>query len=81
MPDLRAEPPAAVGAFYLVGENAHATIACAAFASSRKLRLHHIEYSGTDYGFVVSFHIVLWHLTLILQHVVENLIKDLRRLQ
>ena len=72
VPDLGSEEAAALAAFYLAGENAHAAVASAILLAPCNLRLHHLEGGWFDDGRVALFHEVAGDLPGVLHHLLRE---------
>lgn len=62
VPDLGSKPPAALPAFYLAGENAHAAVSAAVLLAPCNLILYHLEGGGVYDGRVALLHEAARHL-------------------
>ena len=68
VPNLGSKPAAALAAFYLAGENAHAAVSAAVLRALHYLPLHHLEGGGVDDGGMALLNKVARHLPGILHH-------------
>ena len=72
VPDLGSKEAAALAAFYLAGENAHATVSATLPLAPRHLRLHHLEGFRGDDGGMALLHEVARDLPGVLHHLLRE---------